>query len=112
MRQNRFFSQTSGTSARNQNFLSASRDFGGWYSSLNYQFNRNWGAGLRYDETSLPFNPSLHRSRGTALLEYSPSEWNKLRLQFNQNNSNFGLSFPEVLFQWNIVLGPHGAHKY
>ncbi|MCA9796774.1 MAG: type II secretion system protein M, partial [Candidatus Eremiobacteraeota bacterium] len=51
-----------------QNFLSASRDFGGWYSSLNYQFNRNWGAGLRYDETSLPFNPSLHRSRGTALL--------------------------------------------
>lgn len=95
-----------------QAFANADRDYGGWYSFVNYQWNRNWSAGVRYDMTEMPFDPSLVLRRQTALLEYIPSEWNRLRLQYNHNSPNYMPSYDEVMLQWNIVLGPHGAHKY
>lgn len=95
-----------------ENFLSGRRDFGGWYSFVNYRFNRFWGAGARYGQTEMPFDPSLKRRRATALLEWIPSEWNRLRFQYSHNSSNFDRDFDEFMVQWNIVLGPHGAHKY
>jgi hypothetical protein len=95
-----------------QAFTGDNRDYGGWYTFLNYQWARNWSAGVRYDMTELPFDPSLEHRRASALLEWSPSEWNKLRLQYNHNWTNYHPSYDELLLQWNIVLGPHGAHKY
>ena len=87
-------------------------DFNGWYSYLNYRFNRNWRAGVRYDEADLPGLPGLRQRRGTALLEFISSEWNTLRLQFSRYNPNFDQPYNEFRLQWNLVIGPHGAHKY
>lgn len=95
-----------------QNFSLGRRDFGGWSTFLNYQWSRNWAAGLRYDMSELPFDSSCIQRRGTAMLEWIPSEFSRLRLQYNLNTFNYQPSFSEVLLQWNIVLGPHGAHKY
>lgn len=95
-----------------QQFMMGNREFGGWYSFLNYRWDRNWAAGLRYDMTELPFDSSLVQRRGSALLEWIPSEFSRLRLQYNLNTSNYRPSFSEVMLQWNVVLGPHGAHKY
>lgn len=95
-----------------QDFVRGKRDFGGWSSFVNYQWNRNWAAGLRYDMTELPFDSALIQRRGTAMLEWSPSEFSRFRLQYNLNTSNYQPSFSEVMLQWNVVLGPHGAHKY
>ncbi|MBI3925183.1 MAG: hypothetical protein HY319_06555 [Armatimonadetes bacterium] len=95
-----------------QDLADERRRFDGWYSFLTYQLNRNWSAGVRYDEVELPFDPDFRKQRLSFLLEWIPSEWNKLRLQYSNNDSNYGERFHELMFQWNIVLGPHGAHKY
>lgn len=88
------------------------RTFNGWYSFLNYQWDRNWKIGARYDETDLPLEPGARQRRATALLEYIPSEWNALRLQYSRYNPNFGSAFDEFRIQWNLSIGPHGSHKY
>ncbi len=88
------------------------KDFDGWYSFLNYRFNRNWRAGLRYDESDLPQRPGERQRRSTALLEYLSSEWSALRLQYSRYNPNFDRSYDEFQLQWNVTVGPHGAHKY
>jgi len=88
------------------------RDFDGWYSFLNYRFNRNWRAGVRYDETDLPMHPGERQRRASALLEFLSSEWSALRFQYSRYNPNFSRPFDEFQIQWNLTIGPHGAHKY
>ncbi len=90
----------------------AVNDFDGWYTFLNYRFNRNWRAGLRYDESDLPQHPQERQRRATALLEHIFSEWSALRLQYSRYNPNFDRSYDEFQLQWNLTVGPHGAHKY
>ncbi|NMA26592.1 MAG: hypothetical protein GX934_02365 [Burkholderiales bacterium] len=88
------------------------RDFDGWYSFLNYRFNRNWRAGVRYDETDLPMHPGERQRRASALLEFLNSEWSALRFQYSRYNPTFSRPFDEFQIQWNLTIGPHGAHKY
>ncbi len=88
------------------------RKFDGWYSFLNYRFNRNWRGGLRYDESDLPMHPGERQRRASALLEYLNSEWSALRFQYSRYNPNFSRPFDEFQIQWNLTIGPHGAHKY
>ncbi|MCR5661854.1 MAG: hypothetical protein K6G50_06975 [bacterium] len=86
--------------------------FQGWYTFLNYRFDRHWGIGARYDEADVPSIENGHQKRYTALVEYIANEWNSLRLQYNHCDPNYQKSFDEVMLQWNISIGPHGAHKY
>lgn len=86
--------------------------FQGWYTFLNYRFSRHWGIGARYDEADVPAIENGHQKRYTALVEYIANEWNSLRLQYNHCDPNYNKSFDEVMLQWNISIGPHGAHKY
>lgn len=88
------------------------RDFGGWYTFVNYQWDRNWRGGGRFDTVSDPLSPGDRLKRLTALLEYIPSEWQAIRLQYDHNMPNWGPSWDDVMLQWNIAIGPHGTHKY
>ncbi len=88
------------------------RNFGGWYTFVNYQWDRNWRGGARYDTVTDPLDPSQRLKRISALLEYIPSEWQAIRLQYDHNMPNYGPTYDAIMLQWNIAVGPHGVHKY
>jgi hypothetical protein len=99
-----------------------SQDRFGWYAQGVYQFMPQWSVGVRYAAlgTSNP-GPALagsplddfgHAPRAeTALLEYDTSEFGRLRLQYTHDESDLKPS-DSILFQYTVIYGPHGAHRY
>ncbi|MDO8208381.1 MAG: hypothetical protein Q7T38_11290, partial [Gallionella sp.] len=97
----------------------------GWYLQSVYQFIPHWRTGLRYDQldpgvasvgalnagkviSNYGFNPS----RTTWMLDYSPSEFSRLRVQLARDNSRLGLPDNQIFVQYIMSLGAHGAHQY
>lgn len=102
----------------------------GWYLQGIYQFMPMWRVGLRYDklysgtpEIGLvdsgtlsaadfprlaPFNPS----RTSLMVDYSPSEFSRLRLQLAQDKSRPGATDHQLFLQYIMSLGAHGAHSF
>ncbi|MBI5366371.1 MAG: hypothetical protein HZA54_05005 [Planctomycetes bacterium] len=106
----------------------------GMYSQVVWGFARPWSVGLRYDYAAGEHNefdlgPNFgvdraydsagdalrdHRGRVSADLTYYPSEFSKLRLQYNYDHSSF-LDTEEshgFFLQAEILFGAHGAHKF
>jgi hypothetical protein len=106
----------------------------GWYLQGIFQFNRQWRAGLRYDRLSADndlvmvsnttgeadddifeesgFQNSSHDPhRWTAMVDWSPSEFSRLRLQYARDNSREDTD-DQVFLQYIMTLGAHGAHQY
>ena len=95
----------------------------GFYAQGVYQFMPRWRTGYRYDwldsgsvdlganSTFLPasdFNPTRH----SLMLDYSPSEFSRLRLQYSKDKSMEGLSENQWFVQYIHSLGAHGAHTF
>ena len=104
----------------------------GWYAQAIWQFRPLWRTGLRYDRVhaagqngeSWPEETNLtssghHFSRVSAMLEWIPSEFSRLRLQYNDAISG-GYHLPgqtpfedsKWTFQYTVSMGSHGAHQY
>jgi hypothetical protein len=106
----------------------ALNDYGA-YSQLLWGFARPWVVGVRYDyargeadEFTLPDSSYSsasdplrdQRQRFSAVVSYYPSEFSKLRLQYNYDHSQF-LSQADAhsaYLQFEILFGAHGAHKF
>jgi hypothetical protein len=95
----------------------------GYYLTGVYQFTPNWRAGLRYDRLSsgrqfLGGNPaeikivSWQPRRFTAMVDYSWSEFSRLRLQWSRDRAMPGIADNQVTLQYVMSLGSHGAHKF
>lgn len=95
----------------------------GWYAQGVYQFTPNWRAGLRYeqlDSGTRDFGAnnanlvvdSYKPKKATAMVDYSWSEFSRVRLQFAQDKSMFGITDNQVTLQYIMSLGAHGAHKF
>lgn len=95
----------------------------GWYAQGVYQFTPNWRAGLRYeqlDSGTRDFGAnaanlvvdSYKPKKATAMVDYSWSEFSRVRLQFAQDKSMFGITDNQVTVQYIMSLGAHGAHKF
>jgi len=104
----------------------------GWYLQGVYQFMPRWRAGLRYDSldhgsvdnaiVTGGLGPSAadfgllmtahNPSRSTAMLDWSGTEFSRLRLQLASDNSRAGVTDKQVLLQYIFSLGAHGAHKF
>lgn len=97
----------------------------GWYVQGIYLFMPRWRAGLRYDQlaagnaetgaanaanviSSFAYTPT----RYTLMMDYSPSEFSRLRLQLAQDKSRVGLSDNQLFLQYVMSLGAHGAHPF
>lgn len=105
----------------------------GLYAQLVYQFMPQWRLGVRYDwlssdndlrvvdaggldpnevleETALNSN-GYDPNRWSLMADWSPSEFSRLRLQYNRDKSQ-----PVVDNQWTLQyimsLGSHGAHEF
>lgn len=84
----------------------------GLYSSLQYQFERRWTAGLRYDYSEFPHDSSKYSSGYTANLTFAQSEFAFWRIEYKHTDRNFYNDSDEVWLQLDFGMGPHRAHKY
>src|SRR2546425_5016113 len=95
----------------------------GLYSQVLWGFKKGWVVGIRGDYVHMQnseFTDDLDRqsrSRISANLTWYPTEFSKLRLQYNHDflEQNFFLSEREVdslFLQFEFILGSHGAHKF
>lgn len=91
-------------------------DSKGLYTALDYQFDRRWTVGTRYDYSEMPHDLSLHENAYTGFLTFIQSEFLFWRLAYRYTDRNFleyGDSFEhEVFLQLNFGIGRHRAHKY
>lgn len=95
----------------------------GWYAQGVYQFTPEWRAGLRYDQLdsgrqNLGANAAnltveeYKPKRASAMVDYSWSEFSRVRLQFAQDKSMAGITDNQWMVQYIMSLGAHGAHKF
>jgi hypothetical protein len=83
----------------------------------------HWRTGLRYDQldnggvdyglnTANLLNTGYDPQRLTWMLDYNPSEFSRIRLQFARDESRQEATDNQVFIQYQMSLGAHGAHKY
>lgn len=95
----------------------------GMYSQVLWGFKKGWVAGIRGDYLGMDdskFTDDLDRqtrSRISANLTWYPTEFSKIRLQYNHDflEENFFLpdrDVDSVFLQFEFILGSHGAHKF
>ena len=103
----------------------ASETFNDWgaYSQVIWGFLKGWAVGFRgdyvdIDRSSLTTDPMRRsRSRLSSDLSWYPSEFSKLRLQYNHDFLESTDLLPSgdedsLFLMYEISLGAHGAHKY
>jgi hypothetical protein len=97
----------------------------GWYVQGVYQFVPEWRVGLRYDrlnQGSISSGPAASTIgvavpdytpwRAAAMVDWSLSEFSRIRLQLQQDRAQQGVIDNEVFVQYIMSLGSHGAHKF
>lgn len=104
----------------------------GWYVQAVYQFMPHWRAGYRYDRldhgtvrsdivenglgptaADLALLLSEHNpARNTLMVDYSPTEFSRIRLQYALDKSAQGVTDRQLLLQYIHSLGAHGAHRF
>ncbi len=102
----------------------------GWYVQGVYQFMPRWRVGLRYDEmdsgstriglvrsgellaTDFPLLLPGSPSRVTTMIDWSPSEFSRLRAQYAWDDARDADTDRQLLIQYIYAIGAHGAHKF
>ena len=95
----------------------------GFYAQGVYQFMPRWRTGYRYDRlnpgtvdfgVNSAFLPATDATptRHSLMLDYSPSEFSRLRLQYSKDKSMEGQNENQWFVQYVHSLGSHGAHKF
>ena len=97
----------------------------GAYAQVIYKFKPQWQTGFRYDwldsnnrgsdadvlaEAGLA-NEDHKPKRYSATLEWLPSEFNRLRLQYNHDES-YEETDHQFFLQYTMSLGSHAAHQF
>jgi hypothetical protein len=102
----------------------------GWYLQGVYQFIPMWRVGYRYDRldagtTSIglvdsgalaaadfPVLARYNPTRQTVMVDWSPSEFSRVRLQYARDNSRSDATDNQVFLQYIASMGAHGAHTF
>jgi hypothetical protein len=89
-----------------------------------------WRAGYRYDTLNagattlglvdsgtltaadFPVLGAYNPRRHTVMVDWSPSEFSRVRLQLARDYSRSGLPDNQVYLQYIMSLGAHGAHRF
>jgi hypothetical protein len=59
-----------------------------------------------------PIFTRYNATRNTLMLDFSPSEFSRLRLQVGSDKSQLGVTDNQIFLQYIVSLGAHGAHKF
>jgi hypothetical protein len=108
--------------------LSLNKHHTGLYVQLVAKIDQLWRIGVRYDLLMLNDvelgGTDLHMPsnlpRYSAMIEYSPTEFSRLRLQLDRDESRYvqtngGWSqqpYTQIILQANFTIGAHGAHAF
>ena len=98
----------------------------GFYAQTVYQFMPRWRIGYRYDRLDSgsvnlgsALNPddltvlaAYKPKRNALMVDFSTSEFARLRLQFARDESRRDVADNQVWLQYVTSLGAHGAHRY
>ncbi len=98
----------------------------GWYAQAVYQFMPHWRVGVRYDQLQSDNSGAdaavlaeagldvtgYKPSRSSLMLDWSHSEYSRVRLQFNQDKSRADVTDNQVYLQYVMSIGAHGAHQF
>jgi hypothetical protein len=94
----------------------------GWYLQGIYQFMPRWRFGLRTERldsgnTTFGTNPAFaaidyQPHKNSLMVDFSPSEFSRVRLQLARDYSRMGLPDNQLFLQYQMSLGAHGAHSY
>jgi hypothetical protein len=102
----------------------------GWYLQGVYQFVPMWRVGYRYDKLNagttgiglvnsgaltaadFPILGNYNPTRNTVMVDWSPSEFSRVRLQLARDLSRQGQSDNQMFVQYIVSLGAHGAHTF
>jgi hypothetical protein len=106
-------------------------DQSGYYLQGAWQFYPQWRVGYRYDRLNygtvnngivsgglgpvaadFPLLASYSPTRNTVMLDWSPSEFSRFRLQFASDKARLGATDNQIFLQYIYSLGAHGAHKF
>ncbi len=99
-----------------------SAQYGGYAQGI-YQFMPRWRAGYRYDwlnpgtrdfganAANLP-RPDYKPTRHSLMVDYSPSEFTRFRLQYSKDRAMQGQDENQWFVQYIYSLGAHGAHAF
>ncbi len=93
----------------------------GWYVQGVWQFAPRWRVGWRHDVVDSDNGPSLTGTeledpgrsarRDSLMLDWSPSEFSRLRLQFT-NDRVLPDADQQWFLQYLMSIGAHGAHEF
>jgi hypothetical protein len=108
--------------------VSLDKHHSGLYAQLVTKLDQLWEIGVRYDLLmqndvllgGVNQNLPGKLPRYSAMIEYNPTEFSRLRLEFNRDESRYvqtsgGWSsqpFSQIVLQANLVIGAHGAHAF
>ena len=95
----------------------------GFYSQVSYGFRKGWVASLRWDyvnetenaeyERILDEDPDRDRRwRLSPALTWYPSEFSRIRLQYNYDDRAHIGEDHSIWMQFEFLLGTHAAHKF
>jgi len=94
----------------------------GWYLQAIYQFVPRWRVGLRTERldpgTVSYVAPTLFDANGynprknTLMVDFSASEFSRLRLQYARDQARAGFTDNQWQLQYQMSLGAHGAHGF
>lgn len=96
-------------------------DQSGWYLQGIWQFAQRWRVGARHDlvdadngalfaGTELE-DPGRSSYRSSIMLDWSPSEFSRLRMQYTNDNV-LPVSDAQWFLQYIMSIGAHGAHQF
>jgi hypothetical protein len=95
----------------------------GWYVQGVYQFMPHWRVGLRTERLD-PGSPDYganaslyalegwHPRKNSLMLDWTPSEFSRIRLQYARDLSRPGPADNQWSLQYMMSLGAHGAHSF
>ncbi|HXZ35667.1 MAG TPA: hypothetical protein VEL68_06590 [Thermodesulfobacteriota bacterium] len=100
---------------------SLKRNQDGFYAQALFQIDR-WRIGARFDRMAI-FKDEVIRAgekqnysgqpyRWTGSLEFNPTEFSRVRLQYNYDQSDPNKLNQEIFLQFLLAVGAHGAHAY
>lgn len=134
-----FYRREDGDVTVTQNNDSALVDYDGnqkgWYAQAVYQFTPHWRTGLRYDWLSADNSLKILNSAGftdpnqileasglddeghdprrwSLMVDWSPSEFSRIRAQYNRDESRPQGTDNQLFLQYIMSLGSHGAHEF
>lgn len=100
-------------------------DQSGWYLQSVYQFRPQWRVGIRHDRLDIDntgddldvleeaelLSEGHTPQRNSIMVDYSPREYSRLRLQFNRDERS-PVEDDQVILQYTHSFGSHGAHAF